>query len=269
MERIGGWLAGEEAGWLVGGMLNFVGFLLTWWTGTHKLTDICGCGAFTVMALQRLLHLSQRPRPPPSNTQLLLIACVVLWSIRLGGFLFLRILRSPEDKRLASFFPKPGEIPIKLAGFWFIQALWSLITMLPILTACRVNPAKRPTEGSKLWFLPFLVGFLIEVFADHQKSTFKAMPENKNKFCDQGLWYYSRHPNYFGEIVVWWSLYMASLPLAPKWTIVSPLFITFLLLRVSGIPILEASYDKKYGEDVSYQQYKSSTSLLVPMPKFT
>ncbi|KAJ1487417.1 hypothetical protein T484DRAFT_1941279 [Baffinella frigidus] len=255
--------------------VNAAGFSVTAATHTHMLTDLTGTGAFVLSAAATYAafasqHAAQLPGKPMPLRPLILAAAVSLWGMRLGGFLFNRILNSPEDKRLTEFFPKKGELPIRLLGFWTIQASWAYVSLLPVTMAMTVPPLRTAAAlgpAGMVALAGFSVGFLCESIADHQKSVFKALPGKKNRPCTVGLWHYSRHPNYFGEMLVWWSLW--GLSAAPMWTVASPLFVTFLLTQVSGIPLLEKKYDKVYATDKEYQEYKSTTSLLIPLPKFS
>jgi steroid 5-alpha reductase family enzyme len=115
--------------------------------------------------------------------------------------------------------------------------------------------------------LVWIFGFAIEVVADAQKSRFRARPENKGKFINTGLWAWSRHPNYFGEIVLWIGVAIIALPILRGWqwiTLISPVFVTLLLTRVSGVPILEKRADEKWGGQDDYEAYKQSTPVLIP-----
>lgn len=121
--------------------------------------------------------------------------------------------------------------------------------------------------GCAVW----LIGFLTETTADLQKFNFSSRPSNNNKWIEQGIWKHSRHPNYFGEILIWVGIYIvASQSLSAghaTLALISPLSITTLLLFVSGIPILEKSADNRWGNDKKYQSYKRATSILIPLPK--
>jgi steroid 5-alpha reductase family enzyme len=113
-------------------------------------------------------------------------------------------------------------------------------------------------------------GIAIETIADYQKNSFKSDPKNKEKFCNVGLWKLARHPNYFGELLTWWSLFAAAVPALRSYQVVagaiSPLTITGLLLFVSGVPLLEASYQKRYGDNPYYKKYVEETNAFVPLP---
>lgn len=277
-------LAGRHPLLLSAGVIwgtNAIGFTVTALTHTHKLTDVTGTGAFvlsawTTYAALRYQHATVSLGKPLPLRPLLLAAAVSFWGARLGGFLFHRIMTSPKDTRLSEFFPGPGELPIRLAGFWNIQASWAFFTLLPVTMAHRIPVFKgsgRAARGFAYagWSL-FVLGFACEVLADYQKSQFKARPGNSDAFCNDGIWQYSRHPNYFGELTLWWGIWMVAAPYVPKWTIVSPLWVSLLLLGISGIPIMEKKYDSKFVGDhplrEAYAKYKASTSILVPMPKF-
>ncbi|XP_047265969.1 uncharacterized protein LOC107861920 isoform X7 [Capsicum annuum] len=173
--------------------------------------------------------------------QVVLSLFVVIWGLRLGLFLLMRILQWGEDRRFDDKRDNLG----KLAIFWILQA--------------------QDIIGWIMW----IIGILVEITADQQKLAFKNSPENRGKWCSVGLWKYSRHPNYFGEILLWWGFFLASTPVleGAEWLVMfGPVFITLLLLFVSGIPLLEASADKKFGNVAAYRSYKRKTSPLILLP---
>ncbi|KAG8379695.1 hypothetical protein BUALT_Bualt07G0115700 [Buddleja alternifolia] len=154
----------------------------------------------------------------------------------------------------------------KLAVFWIFQVVSVWIVSLPItvVNASDRNPSIQAQDitGWIMWFF----GLLVEATTDQQKLTFKNSPENRGKWCDVGVWKYSRHPNYFGEIFLWWGMFVASTPVLEngEWLVIfGPIFLTLLLLFVSGIPLLEESADKKYGNVSAYRHYKRTTSPLI------
>lgn len=190
---------------------------------------------------------------------------VLVWAIRLGGYLFRRILRTKVDHR----FDEMRDNPLRFARFWLLQAISVAVIMLPVTYL--LDDDDPPGFGA--WAVAgvavWLVGLAIETAADAQKSAFKAKEENRGRFITSGLWRYSRHPNYFGEMLVWWGLFVYAVPFldGAAWLVViGPLFITLLLLFVSGIPLLERDADAKYGDDPAYREYKRRTSILVPLP---
>jgi len=254
---------------VVGG-INLGGFAVTAATHTHKLVDLCGTGSFVASALATCAVCVKEfkrvsPGKPLPIRPIVMTAGVVFWGTRLASFLFYRIMTSPEDKRFDTFFPAKGELPIKLAGFWSIQATWGFVCLLPVTLACRLKSASAPV-GPAFWIAMgcFAAGFMCEAVADHQKMMFKSVPGNKDLWCDVGLWKYSRHPNYFGEMLVWWSLLAAAGSTVPRWAVASPLMVCSLLMFVSGVPLIETKYDEKYKNNAAYHKYKSSTSLIIP-----
>jgi steroid 5-alpha reductase family enzyme len=150
-----------------------------------------------------------------------------------------------------------------------VQGLWISFTLAAALAAITAVE-KVPLDGfaiagSIIW----LVGITIEGLADQQKSVFRSEPANKDKFIQTGLWSWSRHPNYFGEILLWFGAAIVAFPVLGGWqrlTLISPFFVFLLLTRVSGIPLLEKRADEKWGGQADYEAYKKRTSVLVPVP---
>ena len=192
-------------------------------------------------------------------------ALVAIWALRLGSFLFRRISADGKDVR----FDKIKTNPLRFLMTWTLQGAWVILTAASALVII-TNNARPPVDvfmtiGVAMW----VAGFLIEVVADNQKSAFRKVPENKGRFINTGLWALSRHPNYFGEILLWSGITVVSLPLLSGWqwaTIISPFFVTFLLTRVSGIPMLERTGKQRWGDDPDYQAYVKNTPVLVPRP---
>lgn len=196
---------------------------------------------------------------------MLVAGMVMIWSLRLATFLFLRISRRGGDSRFDDIKTRP----LRFFMAWTIQGLWVLLTAaaaLAVITGgVRVPLGAVGIAGIALW----AVGLLIEIVADLQKSRFKSNPHNKGKFINVGLWGWSRHPNYFGEIVLWTGMAIVALPVLRGWqwaTLISPVFVAFLLIRVSGIPLLEEKADKRWGGGNDYEDYKRRTSVLIPKP---
>jgi len=195
-----------------------------------------------------------------------LAACmVVVWALRLGSFLFLRIRQDGQDDR----FDEIKINPLRFFFAWTLQGLWVLLTAacaLAIITGGKSVPiGVVGTIGIVMW----VVGFLIEVTADRQKRVFKRDTTNAGKFINVGLWSWSRHPNYFGEILLWTGMAVLAIPVLSggQWvTLISPVFVYLLLTRLSGIPTLTEKAQKKWGDDADYQAYLARTSLLIPLP---
>jgi steroid 5-alpha reductase family enzyme len=223
---------------------------------TDKVTDLSYGLTFIVLSLLLLWINSTY-----FSGQVILSLMIVVWGIRLAAYLFIRINKMGRDKR---FDEIRGSV-LKFASFWFFQGITVFIIMLPAITMLS-SMEKRPV----FWpgFLIWLAGLIIETAADQQKFEFKNNLKNKGKWVDTGLWQYSRHPNYFGEMLCWWGIFIFSLPYLPGWkllTIIGPIFITYILLFVSGIPPLEKRYEKKYGDNKAYKKYKAKTNMLIPL----
>ncbi len=194
----------------------------------------------------------------------LLAGLIALWALRLGSFLFRRVKRSGKDGRF-------DEIKQRWSRFlvaWTLQGLWVFTTLLAALIAMT---SSGPSLG--LWAaigaLVWLGGFVVEVIADTQKSRFNSRPENAGRFIDVGLWAWSRHPNYFGEILLWAGIAIIAAPSFAGWQwlgLISPLFVFLLITRVSGVPLLEQRSDARWGDDPDYLRYRDSTPVLVPRP---
>ena len=226
---------------------------------TDVVTDLSYSLTFALLAVVLLLTGAAEP------VQLVASLLVVVWAVRLGTYLFRRIMRMKVDHR----FDGMRDEPLRFARFWLLQAITVAVVMLPV--SYLLDQENPPGLGvwSVVGVAVWLVGLLVEAFADAQKSAFRAKEENSGRFIASGLWRYSRHPNYFGEMLVWWGLFLYAVPVlhgAAFAVVIGPVFITLLLLFVSGIPPLERSADEKYGSDAAYRDYKRRTSILVPLP---
>lgn len=272
---------------VIGG-INLMGFGITAGAHTHKLTDLCGSGAFVASATASLYlnraHLGKVAANGLAPRSVILTLAVGLWGARLGAHLFERILKSDKDPRLEPYFRdrKAGEgwfdtsksfYPVKLAGFWLIQAAWGWVVSLPV-TLTIFNPVAAPVGvGGMIALTTFAGGLAFEAIADYQKRQWRAKPENKGKWITGGVWSLSRHPNYFGEMTVWWSIFAAAYPAlkhSPKSValgLASPLFVSGLLLYVSGIPMLEKKMIEQHKDSAEFKRYMQETPILVPYIK--
>ena len=190
---------------------------------------------------------------------------VLFWSIRLASFLFLRISRAGKDSRFDDIKNRPPRFFLA----WTLQGLWVLLTAacaLAVITGGNREPlGVIGYIGIAVW----TIGIVIEIVADQQKSAFRADPANQGKFINTGLWAWSRHPNYFGEIVLWTGMAIIAIPVLEGWqwaTLISPVFVTFLLTKVSGVPMLEKAADERWGGQDDYEVYKRNTPVLVMKP---
>lgn len=190
---------------------------------------------------------------------------VLVWSLRLATFLFRRISKAGKDSRFDAIKTRP----VSFLMAWTIQGLWVLLTAAAALAV--ITGGNREPLGviGYLGIAIWLAGFVIEVVADRQKSTFKADSANEGRFINVGLWAWSRHPNYFGEIVIWTGMAVIALPVLQGWqwaALISPVFVIFLLTKVSGVPMLEQKADERWGGQDDYEEYKRNTPVLVPRP---
>jgi len=242
--------------------LQFVGWAFACWLQTEKFYDMTGSLTFIGLTLGTLLTGGQF-----ATRQLICSGMVLLWAGRLGSFLVMRIMKDGKDGRFDSAKKNPGEFAI----FWGVQGVWVFATLLPVLLVNTVatHPALGALDllGMGVW----TAGFVLEALADWQKFKFKEDPANKGKFIDEGLWALSRHPNYCGEMMMWWGVLATAAGSLSGGQIaaatMSPLFTSFLLLFVSGVPMLEKAADAKWGDDPNYQAYKGRTRSIVPLPK--
>ena len=263
-------LAGSQGGSSVMGMPLFVfcaglAFLIQWLVfvpsyllQTEKLYDITGGITYISITLIAVL-LSQNV----DGRSMLLLALVVIWAGRLSSFLFLRILKAGKDARFDTL--KPSFIRFLTA--WTTQGLWVIFTLAAVLAAITTKIRKPLDILALIGLLIWIFGFTFEVVADTQKKRFRADPTSKGKFIQTGLWSLSRHPNYFGEIVLWIGVTVIAMPVLRGWqwvTIISPVFVTVLLTRISGVPPLENRADDKWGGEEDYEAYKARTPVLIP-----
>jgi steroid 5-alpha reductase family enzyme len=225
---------------------------------TEKFFDITGSITYITLVVMAILL-----SPNPDARSILLATLVVIWALRLGSFLFTRIRTAGKDDRFDELKPSF----LRFLNVWTIQALWVTFTAAAALVAITASTGKELDWYSAIGALLWLFGFIYEVAADTQKSRFNADPANKGKFIQTGLWARSRHPNYFGEIVLWTGVAIIALPVLQGWqwvAMISPIFVTLLLTRVSGIPLLEKKADRKWGGREDYETYKRKTPVLIP-----
>ncbi|MFT4816304.1 MAG: steroid 5-alpha reductase family enzyme [Pseudohongiellaceae bacterium] len=242
----------------VGFILHWVLFVPSFIAQTEHYFDLTGSMSYvSTIIVAYLFH------PNMDARSLVVCALIAIWAIRLGSFLFLRVKKDGKDRRF-------DEVKTKFFRYmftWTLGGAWVFITMaagLAVITSSnQVALDGFFYAGVALWVL----GFGIEVIADRQKAKFRRISENKGKFITEGLWSISRHPNYFGEIVLWLGIAVVALPTLVGWqyvTLISPIFVAFLLIKVSGVKLLEISGMERWGDDPAYINYVASTPSLVP-----
>jgi len=239
-------------------LINWLAFIPAYRAQTEKYYDLTGSFTYitvTIVALMLSGNFDAR--------SVLLVALVMVWATRLGTFLYRRIQQSGKDDR----FDKIKPDFLRFLNAWGIQALWVTLTSAPAIIAITATKQVEIGAFAIVGLLVWVVGFTIEVVADYQKTQFRKNPANKGKFIQTGLWSRSRHPNYFGEIVLWLGVTIIAVPVLQGWqwvALISPVFVTLLLTRVSGVPMLEAKAEKKWGGQADYEAYKAETPVLVP-----
>lgn len=237
-------------------------FLITYALRFDKVTDFAGTTNFLLLALVTLtVGGVYEPR------QVVISTCVFVWGTRLCAFLLYRIILWGEDRR---FDDKRNNLG-RLAAFWALQAVWVWTVSLPttIINSKEAAGVSGLTALDYVGWTVYGVGVVLEATADQQKLFYKRTPESRGRWTDVGVWAWSRHPNFFGEICVWLGLYLSALndlEGGEHAAVLSPIFITLLLMFVSGVPLLEQSADKRYAKREEYREYKRRTSVLVPVP---
>ncbi len=265
-----GW-AGSQGSTSLGGLPVFglcavVALAIQWLVFTHAWRhktetyfDLTGSLTYISLAIFAFLVSEMTARG------ILITTLIVVWAVRLGSFLFARVRRDGFDRRF-------NKIKTNFAQFlmtWTLQGLWVTVTagagVAAIASTANVPLGPWAAAGAGLW----LFGFAIEVVADEQKKAFRADPANRDSFISGGIWSWSRHPNYFGEIVLWTGVALIAVPHLSGWqylTLISPIFVFVLLNYISGVKMLEVRANRRWGDDPQYRNYKARTPVLFPRP---
>jgi steroid 5-alpha reductase family enzyme len=263
-------LAGSTGGSTLGGvpvffLLGALAFVVQWVMFVHAYArqtehffDLTGSATYLLLVIVAAVLSG-------SATAWLLAALVGAWAIRLGSFLFTRVREVGSDGRFDTIKPDFTQFLMT----WTLQGLWVFITLAPALAAMTTQGTPAFGAAALAGTLIWAVGFGIEVVADQQKNRFRRDPANEGRFINEGLWAWSQHPNYFGEILLWCGIAVIALPTLSGWqylTLISPLFVYVLLTRISGVRMLDARGRKKWGHDPEYQAYRKQTPVLIPRP---
>ena len=239
-------------------IIQWVLFIPAYLFQTEKFFDISGSFTY-IFVITYTLCLSYNSSGI-NYGNILLSSFIIIWAIRLGSFLFFRIKKDGEDKRFRSIKPSPTRFFMT----WSLQGMW-----VSICSACALAGIANGIIVNSLFYFGafiFVLGFIVEIIADNQKTKFRKDPANKDKFIDSGLWSYSRHPNYLGEITLWLGVSIMSLSSLTGWqliTLISPVFTYILLVYISGVRILEERGKKKWGHLDSYKDYVKKTPTLL------
>ena len=241
-------------------IIQWILFIPAYLFQTEKFYDLSG--SFTYVFIACYVSNNYYLNNGLNIGNIIIAGAIIIWAIRLGSFLFYRIKKAGEDRRF-------NEIKTSATRFfmtWTLQGMWVSICSACALTA--ISSSKGVEINSLLYIglAIFLVGFIVEIIADNQKTKFSSDPKNKDNFISSGLWSVSRHPNYLGEITLWLGISIMSLSSLNGWqfiTLISPVFTYVLLVYISGVRILEASGKKRWGHLESYQEYLKKTPSLI------
>ena len=239
-------------------IIQWILFIPAYLLQTEKFFDISG--SITYISVVSYCFLNNHDPANLNIGNIILSIIIIIWALRLGSFLFIRIKKAGEDIR----FREIKKSPTRFFMTWTLQGMW-----VSLCSACALAGIAKGVVINGYFYLGlaiFLVGFILEIIADNQKTKFRSDPKNKDKFIDSGLWKFSRHPNYMGEILLWLGISIISLSSLEGLelaTLISPLFTYLLLVYVSGIRILEHNGDKKWGHLDSYKSYKKNTPRLI------
>jgi len=241
---------------LVSLIIQVIFFIPSFIMKTERIYDLIGSSTYIVVTIIAYLSVENK-----TITDTILFLFIIIWGLRLGLYLFIRIQRDSHDIR----FAKAKKNFFWFFQYWMGQALWVSITSCAAIIAI-LKPENNTLNiygiiGVSIW----IVGFSLEVVADYQKNSFKKIKNTDSNFISTGLWSRSRHPNYFGEITLWVGIYLISLSSLTEieyLTIISPIFVYLLLTRMSGINMLEKIADERYSHLSEYQEYKKNTPVL-------
>ena len=245
---------------IVSFIIQWILFLPAYFFQTEKFYDIVG--SFTYLTIILYTFFSSNISTGFNIGNLIITFLIIIWALRLGSFLFLRICKEGKDKRFK--FIKP--IATRFFMTWTLQGMWVSVCSLPALTAMSSLTGVIINEMFFIGIFIFISGLLLEIIADYQKTQFRNQPENNGHFITSGLWSYSRHPNYVGEIVLWTGVSImsfSSLSGMQYLTLISPIFTYLLLVYVSGVRILETIGKERWGHLKSYQEYLKNTPILL------
>ena len=242
-------------------VIHWIAYIPAYMFETEKFYDLTG--SVTYLSVVWFVFLSTYQSISLNFGNLILVLLISIWTIRLGLFLFMRIHKAGEDKRFRSIKTSASQFFMTFT----LSGLWVTLCSMCALVAISSPEGLVMNALTYVGIILFIIGFGIEIVADNQKTAFRSIESNKDSFITSGLWSKSRHPNYFGEVLLWFAIAVisfSSLEGLQLITLISPVFTYILLVYVSGVRMLEDMNDKKWADDEQYKSYKKNTPMLFP-----
>ena len=241
-------------------IIQWIAFIPAYIFQTEKFFDLTGSITYSGV-FAYLIYLTASGSINANWGSTVIAVCVILWAGRLGTFLFSRIAKDGEDKRFRTIKPSPSQFFMT----WTLQGAWVSLCSLCAITGIASDTGIIINPIFYIGLFMFIGGFAIEIIADQQKTIFRAIPENRDKFITTGLWSRSRHPNYFGEIALWTGVALmsfSSLSGIEFLTLISPIWTYLLLVKISGVRMLEGRGSVKWGDNKDYISYIENTPMV-------
>ena len=242
-------------------VIHWIAYIPAYMFQTEKFYDLTG--SVTYLSVVWFVFLSTYKSISLNFGNLILVLLISIWTIRLGLFLFMRIHKAGEDKRFRTIKTSASQFFMTFT----LSGLWVTLCSMCALVAISSPEGLVMNALTYVGIILFIIGFGIEIVADNQKTAFRSIEANKDSFITSGLWSKSRHPNYFGEVLLWFAIAVisySSLEGLQLITLISPVFTYILLVYVSGVRMLEDMNDKKWADDEQYKSYKKNTPMLFP-----
>ena len=242
-------------------VIHWIAYIPAYLFQTEKFYDLTG--SVTYLSVVWFVFLSTYQSISLNFGNLILVLLISIWTIRLGLFLFMRIHKAGEDKRFRTIKTSASQFFMTFT----ISGLWVTLCSMCALVAISSPEGLVMNALTYVGIILFIIGFGIEIVADNQKTAFRSIEANKDSFITSGLWSKSRHPNYFGEVLLWFAIAVisfSSLEGLQLITLISPIFTYILLVYVSGVRMLEDMNDQKWADDEQYKSYNKNTPMLFP-----
>ena len=242
-------------------VIHWIAYIPAYVFQTEKFYDLTG--SVTYLSVVWFVFLSTYQSISLNFGNLILVLLISIWTIRLGLFLFMRIHKAGEDKRFRTIKTSASQFFMTFT----LSGLWVTLCSMCALVAISSPEGLVMNALTYVGIILFIIGFGIEIVADNQKTAFRSIEANKDSFITSGLWSKSRHPNYFGEVLLWFAIAVisfSSLEGLQLITLISPVFTYILLVYVSGVRMLEDMNDKKWADNEQYKSYKKNTPMLFP-----